>query len=492
MIGVLTREDFKIILHNLGHVTAVASFTMLVPAIAAYYYHEIYFLKIFMLSFIVTFVAGTITSKAFFSEHDLKLRHAIGMTALAYLVVPAFSAIPLLSFSPTFIDAFFETVSGWTTTGLSTIASNADSFPHSINLWRHLMQYVGGLGIVVMSLVILSRARTGVESTIFYTAEGREERLGLSIVSTVRAMWGIYLMFLVLATVALYYAGMGWFDSLCHAMAGLSTGGFSTHSNSILYYNSYLIEAVTAVIMIVGSMNFALHYAIITGHFKEITKNIETQTFAVTLGILSLSTVLWLTLTERYASFYPGFRYGFYTIVSGLTTTGWMSESAGNLHIYWAPLALVVVGIAMSIGASTCSTGGGIKCMRFGMIIKSIWWKVRDSLIPEDAVVVRKFHHIRDHVITEKHLYEMFIMVFAYILLLTISTLITSAYGYPFSQSFFEAASALGTVGLTVGITGASMPVVLKILYILDMWAGRLEVISILVFFASLKGLLQE
>ncbi|MFQ5976056.1 MAG: TrkH family potassium uptake protein [Candidatus Hydrothermarchaeales archaeon] len=414
------------------------------------------------------------------------------MTALAYMVVPAFSTIPLLSLSPTFLDAFFETVSGWTTTGLSTIASNADSFPKSINLWRHLMQYLGGLGIVVFSLVILARARTGVQSTIFYSAEGREDRIAPSIVSPVRAMWGIYLMLLVFATGALYFVGMSWFDALCHAMAGLSTGGFSTHSNSIFFYKSFLIEVTTIIIMVIGSINFALHYAIITGNFKELVRNIETRTFTIMLAILSVPTILWLALTNKYSSFFLTFRQGFYTVVSALTTTGWMSELTENLHAKWAPLALVIVGIAMTIGANAGSTGGGIKCLRFGLIIKSIGWKIKDSLLPKDAVVVRKFHHIKDHVVTEKQLFEVFIMVFAYIILLIISTLITAAYGFPLSQSIFESASAIGTVGLSVGITSATMPVILKIVYIIDMWAGRLEVIPILIFFASLKGIFSE
>ncbi len=492
MIGLLTRDDFKIILHSIGHITAIASFTMLIPALFAIYYNEPEFVRLFILSFLITLGSGIIISKAFESSHDIKLRHAIGMTALAYMVVPAFSTIPLLSVSPTFLDAFFEAVSGWTTTGLSTIASNADTFPKSINLWRHLMQYLGGLGIVVFSLVILSRARTGVQSTRFYTAEGREDRIAPSIVSTIRSMWSIYLMLLVFATGALYFVGMSWFDALCHAMAGLSTGGFSTHSESIFYYKSSLIEVTTIVIMVIGSINFALHYAIITGNFKEIIKNIETQTFAIMLTILSVPTILWLTVMNRYPSFNTSARQGFYTVVSALTTTGWMSELTENLHIKWAPLALVLVGIAMTIGANAGSTGGGIKCLRFGLIIKSIWWKIKDSLLPEDAVVVRKFHHIKDHVLTEKQLLEMFIMVFAYLLMLILSTLITVAYGFPLSQSFFESASAIGTVGLSVGITGAAMPVILKIVYIIDMWAGRLEVIPILIFFASLKGLFLE
>jgi trk system potassium uptake protein TrkH len=354
------------------------------------------------------------------------------------------------------------------------------------------MQYLGGLGIVIFSLVILARAKTGVQSTLFYSAEGREDRIGVSIVSTVRAMWGIYLMLLVFATGALYFVGMSGFDALCHAMAGLSTGGFSTHSDSIFYYKSFMVEVTTILIMVIGSINFALHYAIITGNFKEIVKNIETRTFAVMLTVLAVPTVLWLTLTDKYPSFFLSFRQGFYTIVSALSTTGWLSELPGNMQVKWAPLALVLVGIAMTIGANAGSTGGGIKCLRFSIIMKSIWWKIKDSLLPEDAVVVRKIHHIKDHVVTDKQIIEVFVMVFAYLILLVTSTLITAAYGYPLSQSFFESASAIGTVGLSVGITGAAMPVLLKFVYIIDMWAGRLEVIPVLIFIVSLKGIFYD
>ncbi len=490
MIGVLTKDDFKVILHNLGSVCMVISFSFLVPVIVAYYYKEFAEIPAFIASFFALLILGIFLRTVFLAKIDMKLRHAIGVTAISYPVAAFFGAIPLLSVSPSFIDAFFEGMAGWTTTGLSIIAVNADSFPYSINLWRHLMQYLGGLGIIVIYLVILSRASTGTGSTSFYTAEGRFEKLGASMVSTTRAIWLIYLMFLVFGAVALYYAGMSWFDAVTHSMSGIALGGFSTHAASIAYFDNQRIELVTVIIMIMGSINFAVHYSVITGKFREIYKNVEIQTFSIILILMSVPTVLWLAMSSSYPSIFTSFRFGFYQMVSALTTTGWATESPEMIGLLWGPLPVIMAALAMTIGASTGSTGGGIKCLRLYLIIKSIQWEIKKTLAPENAVILKKFHNIEDRTIDNKTLHGMFIMVFAYIILLVISTLITAAYGYPISNSFFESASSLATGGLSSGIVQEDMPWLLKIVYMINMWAGRLEVIPPLVFIVSLKGII--
>ncbi|MEE8167980.1 MAG: TrkH family potassium uptake protein [Candidatus Hydrothermarchaeales archaeon] len=490
MIGVLTTEDFRVILSNLGKVVGIVSPVFLVPLIAVYYYGELEYIWDFVLPFLLALVLAAALMFLFRTEQEMRIRHAVALTAISYLVFSFLGAIPILKVSPTFLDALFESVSGWSTTGLSTIAANADTFPHSINLWRHLMQYIGGLGIVVMSLVVLSRAGTGVESTVFYTAEGRTERIGASIVSTVRSLLSIYVVFFVFGAIALNLFGMTWFDAICHSMAGFSTGGFSTHAESIGFFRSNSLELITLIIMVMGATNFALYYVLIRGRINELWKNLEIRIFAILLGALALPTILWLNKEAYPAS--EGFRLGFYQITSALTTTGWMTEPSGKMATLWAPFALGLTALAMSIGASTGSTGGGIKRMRFGLLLKSIRWKVQETLSPEAAVIVKKFHHIEDRILEDNTMNDIFIMVSAYGVLLVLSTLITAAYGYSLGDSFFEASSALGTIGMSSGITGLGMPGALKVVFMIDMWAGRLEVLPVLVFLASLKGLIMR
>lgn len=493
MIGVLSLKDLRVILSNLGLILTITSPTLLIPIIAAILYNELIYIVGFAFAFALMLAVGMGLWKVFESEREMKLRHAIAVTALSYPAISLFSAIPLGPVAPTFLDAYFEAMSGWTTAGLSTISGGADTFPYSINLWRHLMQYVGGMGIVVMSLVVLSKAGTGIESTSFYTAEGRigkVDKIGASMVSTVRMLWILYLGFLLVGTIALHLAGMTWFDAVTHAMSGISTAGFSTHANSIAYFDSVLIEFLLIVIMIIGSMNFLVLYAALTGNLRELVKNVENKVAVVTF-VLFLVPVVW-GLSVSYSSASTGIRVGVFHLVSAFTTTGWMIESPDNLSAVWGPFVMVLIALVMSIGASTGSTSGGIKRLRIALIGKAIWSDIQRALSPEDTVIVTKFHHIEDRIAEEKILREVFVMVFAYALLLVVSTLITMAYGYSFSDSFFEASSALAPVGQTSGVTDVAMPTLLKIVYILDMWAGRLEVLPVLIFAVSLRGLFKR
>jgi trk system potassium uptake protein TrkH len=484
MIGTLGRGDFKLIFQSLGKVVAVASFSFLIPLAVAYYLGEWEQMVDFAISFAATLVFGVVLWQVFKTDRELRIRHAIATTALCYPVISFFSALPLLKVSPTFIDAYFEAVSGWTTTGLSTMLENIDHFPLSINLWRHFMQYLGGLGIVVMSLVILSRAGTGIEATAFYTAEGRAERIGASIIGTVKMMWAMYLGLFMVGVIALHFAGMSWFDSICHSMSGFSTGGFSTHSQSIAFYKSYLVEVVALIIMIIGSTNFALIYSVSKGNLREFARNIEVRTFLLATIILAVPAVLWTN-----SSIPESLRLGVFQVISSLTTTGWSNYASPAIILM--PFVQMLLVLGMIIGASSGSTGGGVKRIRIALLIKSIWWNIQKTLSPEDAVILKKFHHLKDRTIEEKTLYEMYIMISSYTLLLIFSTMISASYGYSLGNSFFEAASAIGTVGLSTGITGPGLPWLLKVLYIIDMWAGRLEVLPVLVFFASFKGLLK-
>jgi trk system potassium uptake protein TrkH len=349
------------------------------------------------------------------------------------------------------------------------------------------MQYVGGMGIVVLSLVVLSKAGTGIESTAFYSAEGRTERIGASMISTVRTLWILYLGFFLAGAIALHMVGMNWFDAVTHSMSGIGTGGFSTHAKSIAYFDSILIESVLMVIMIIGSMNFLVLYAALTGNLKELVKNIEHRV-GVVIFVLFLIPVVW-GLSVAYSSVSYGVRVGVFHLVSAFTTTGWMIESPSNLSVIWGPFVMVLIALAMPLSGSAGSTAGGIKRIRIGLIAKAIWSDIQRTLSPEGTVIVNKFHHMGERIAEDKTLREIFVMVSAYVIILVTTTLITMAYGYPFSDSFFEASSALAPIGQTSGVTSAAMPALLKIVYILNMWAGRLEVIPVLIFIVSLKGL---
>lgn len=490
MLRFLSTRDLGLVLSNLGLILTILSPTFLIPIVVAILYKEYMYITGFVFGFVLMLATGMCLWKFFESEREMKIRHAVAVTALAYLFIALFGAIPLGPVAPSFLDAYFESMSGWAAAGLSTIAPAADTFPHSINLWRHLMQYVGGMGIVVMSLVVLSKAGTGIENTAFYSSETRTDKIGVTIASTVRTLWILYLGFLAVSTVLLHLAGMNWFDAITHAMAGISTAGFSTHGESIAYFDSVLIEVVLMGIMILGSLNFLVLYTSMTGNYKELFKNIENKVGAITF-IIFLIPVVW-ALSSAYPSILQGARVGVFHLVSTLTTTGWMIESPENLLAVWGQFAFVLLILSMYPSGSSGSTAGGLKRIRIGLMVKAIQSEIRSVLSPKDTIIVNKFHHIKDSVADDKIFREVFVLVFAHLVLVSLTTLLAMAYGYPLIESFFEASSALMLVGQTSGITQVGMPALLKVAYILNMWAGRLEVIPALIFIVELKGFFIE
>jgi len=241
-----------------------------------------------------------------------------------------------------------------------------------------------------------------------------------------------------------------------------------------------------------GSLNFNLHYQIWTGNFKEIWKNIETRTFLLILMIVSLIVMAGLKRLGVYSDGVMLFRKGFYQIISGQTTTGYVTIYAQQFFKEWGDLALTGIIIAMASGGCVCSTAGGIKMLRIGIIYKALRQDIKSFMLPPKAVFVQKFHHIKTILVEDKQVRAVLIVTMGYFFLYGLGTLIGVVLGYPFLESLFESTSAAGNVGLSCGITDASMPVILKITYIIEMWAGRLELMSVFAlagFFVSLvKG----
>jgi trk system potassium uptake protein TrkH len=307
-------------------------------------------------------------------------------------------------------------------------------------------------------------------------------------VSTARYIWIISLIYLAVGTIVLWIAGMiaglsvdrAFLHGLWIFMSAWSTGGFAPMSQSVLYYHSSIYEIVTIIFFLIGSFNFALHYAVLTGRKKELMKNIETISFTVTVTVLTLIATLGLLQLHVYPDAVSMFRKGFYQMISGHTTTGFMTIYAKQFYNEWGDMALFAIIIAMLIGASACSTAGGFKGLRVGIIFNAFKRDVKRMVLPESMVSVQKIHHIKDILLEDNVIRSAFLIVGAYIFTFTLGTLIGMLCGYPFGLSAFESASVTGNVGLSAGLTQASMPVVLKVTYIIMMWLARLEFMSIL------------
>jgi trk system potassium uptake protein TrkH len=424
------------------------------------------------------------------TDRDMELKHAIVVAALLWLMAPLFGSLPLWFSGEygSFLNAFFESTSGFTGTGL-TLTQHADLLPRSINFFRHLLQFVGdGIGIVVISLCVLGRTQIG--SFLLFKGEAREMGIRPSIVRTSRRILGIAVTFLILGTVLFTLAGMregqkpgeAFFDGLNHSMTAYATGGFSTHSQSLLYYHSPLIEVVALILMILGSLNFNLHYAVLTGRRGEMLRDIEVRFFILSMLIGGLLMGIYLS-RSLYPSTLTAFRKGFFHLISAQTTTGFQTVPSCYIGYLWPVPVLLVLSALMVIGGSANSTSGGIKNLRMGILFKSLLLEIRRTFLPSSAVAGETYYHLGKNPITEVVIRGAAVVALSYLLLLGIGTLITASLGYPLGASLFESASALGNTGMSCGITSPSMPAVLKLTYIFLMWAGRLEIVAIFVLF---------
>jgi trk system potassium uptake protein TrkH len=358
--------------------------------------------------------------------------------------------------------------------------------------------FIGGQGIVIVALSFLVKGAAG--AFRIYVGEGREEKILPNVISTARFIWFVSITYLILGSAALAAAAVfegiplknAVFHGACIFMAAFDTGGFAPQSQNILYYHSFLFEIITFIIMFLGAINFKLHYAIWNGDRKEIRRNIETVTLFITIIATFIITAFGLRESNTYPQVISFFRKGFYQLISGHTGTGYMTIYAKQFIKEWGNLALAGIMLAMAFGGSSCSTAGGIKALRIGLIFKAMAQDIRRIILPETAIVTDKFHHIKDVVVEDKQVRSACLITLAYLALYVFGALVGMYLGYPFMESLFESTSAVANVGLSCGITDAGMPALLKITYIFQMWAGRLEFVSIFTLIgfaiAAVKG----
>lgn len=456
---------------------------ILIPIIVAFIYNEPRYIVPFLISAVISAVIGFALAKLFKAEMKLNLKSAMIFSTIIWLIACAIGALPYyLAGELSYLNAYFEAMSGFTTTGFS-MYSNLDAVSYTINFWRAFTQWIGGLGIIFLLLALLRS--TGVDVMRLYLAEGREERLRPSIKHSTRIIVYIYLLFTAISIVLFLVAGMPVFDSIFHAFTALSTGGFGMHNTSLLFYNSVWIEIAAMIIMMLGATNYALHYTVLKGNWKEYFKDIETK---VAYSLIIISTIL-VTFALYNNQVYGNdlllnFRFALFQMVSAVTTTGLQTAFYPDLLTKWIGLGTFLLTIIMIIGAGSLSTGGGIKWLRFGVLLKGISWQVKSFILPGKAVMAKKIHHVTDLKITDDVLRITGAFVFTYFVIYIISVVITLIYYNDISRVIFEVASALSNVGLGSGIITPDSPALVKIVFIIDFWMGRLEIWPVLLLIA--------
>lgn len=489
----LRARDFDVIAHYVGMLIVSIAAAMLIPLVTALVAGEWDPALDYVCGIGVTAgLGGLLVGRAPRGAH-LDRQNALIVTALVWLVVSIVGAVPL-SLSGhygTFLDAVFDAMSGFTTSGL-TLVQDLDHLPLAHNMWRHLTHLIGGQGIIVAVLTLAFGMRGG-GAVSLYQAEGREERILPNVMHTARFIWFVTFVYVSLGTAILsvgnLLAGMELGRSVLHAfwhtIACYDTGGFAPQSQNALYYHSPLFEVVTVMLMLAGTLNFNLHADIWRGDRRELFKNIESRTLALHIALLAIAVGIGLGATALYSEPSEVLRKGVYHVFSAHSGTGQQTLYPAQWTNGYGDLALVAVMLAMALGGMTSSTAGGIKALRVGLIFKGLLLRIKQAIAPQSAVVGMKFHHLIDVRLTADAVSGALLVFALYIVSYVTGALVGLAYGYPAREALFESISATANVGLSAGITAPSMPVGLKVTYILQMWTGRLEFIAVLAMVAS-------
>lgn len=486
-----TKASFsssKIICYYTGCIVIGVAMLMIIPLATSLLSCEWNPALDFLISIAVTMAIGLmliiIGIKTKENKAYVQWKQGFVIAALSWIILMVLCAIPyrLSGHNNSLLDSCFDVMSGFTTTGL-VLTQDLDHISLGLNMWRHILTFVGGQGMVVLALSFLVKEISGAYK--LYVGEAKDIGLVPNVKGTARIIWKISLIYLVVGTLALWIDGMliglepvpAFFHGLFIFASSWSTGGFAPNTQNIMYYHSLSFEIITIVFMILGSLNFGLHYAIWQGKKKEIVKNIETQSFMIT-AFLSCAFAT-ISLSKIYPDSVQVFRRIVYNILSAHTTTGFGNIYARQFALEWGDFGVFIMVIVMLIGGSACSTAGGFKGLRVGIVFKSIISDVKKLLCSERNVKIFKYHHIKDYVLEDGAVKSSLTIIICYIITFSIGTALGTYYGYSFADSAYESASATGNVGLSIGVTSPSMPSVMKVYYIIAMYLGRLEFLSV-------------
>ncbi len=452
--------EFRSVLSYLGTLLEILGILSLIPIIVAFAFNEPGLYTPFLLTAIISFILGIVLDKRF-QKQELNLGSAMVLSALAFIIISLVGSIPFMFYlSPE--NAVFESVSGFTTTGLTTV--NPELIPGSLVFWRSFTQWVGGIGILFIFLLLMRSP--GISSYYLYKAEGRTQKIEAGVQHTVKRIAKIYGGYTALGIILLTLAGMPVFDSVNHAFASLSTGGFSTRANSIASFNNPWISLVIVFLMVLGATSFFVHDRILRRKLREYLNNPEARMFWLIAAIFGI--LIFLVTMNAGDAFFQAF--------SALTTTGF-TTAAINSHLF-----KFLIIILMVMGGFAGSTAGGIKLIRVGILGKGFSWLQKKISLPQSAVIPLKFHK---RVVRENELTIISLFISMYFVILVVSGLVLISIGYSPIDSFFEASSAQGTVGMSV-IDEAAMPLVGKLFLIIGMLLGRLEIFPFLVLVYAL------
>lgn len=477
--------QFKTIFRLLGLLLMLFSPSMLTPLIINIIFKEAVWSP-FLMSFLITMSSGLGFWLIFLNnKNELKIRDGFLLVVLFWFVICIFAAIPLvltIETLPSITDAIFETVSGITTTGVSVI-KNLDYLPKSILFYRQQLQFVGGMGIVILAVAILPML--GVGGMQLFQAETpgpmKNNKLTPRITQTAKAIWSIYFLLTILCTIGYYLAGMGWFDALCESFGTVSTGGFSLHDASFGYYNNERMQIVASIFMLLGATNFALHFVAINKRTLAGYRADEEFRF-----YLALILVVGLIISCALININPlNFNCrtiikSFFTAISLLTTTGLEIDTFENLHSFTPVLGMLL----MIIGGCAASTSGGVKVLRVLLVYKQSKRELTKILHPQAIIPLK----LSKKSVSDATIQSVWGFITVFIGLYLIFALVFMLLGQSIEESFAVVSATITNSGFgfaNLKIEFGEYNNFCKWLLIFIMLLGRLEIFSIIILFTK-------
>ncbi|MDY1591406.1 MAG: TrkH family potassium uptake protein [Methanofastidiosum sp.] len=466
------------VLPIIGRIVIMIAISMVAPLLCALYYGEKE-IFVFIACIIITAISGYLLSRIRGNNEGLRLIEGMAVVSLGWAIITVFGALPFyLSGTLGFIDAYFETMSGFTTTG-ATVINNVEILSKSLIFWRAFTQWIGGMGIIVLAIAVLPILSIGGMQMFDAESPGPKlDKLKPQIRETAKILYGVYLLFTVAQIILLLIGGMNLFDSTCHAFTTFATGGFSTKNLSIAYYNSTYIEAVVIIFMFLSGTNFMLHYNLLRGKFNYFKDREFMFYTAVVIGSIVLMT---LDLSYNvYGNIIDSFRYASFQVTSTITTTGFVTTNS-DLFPSHSKLILLVL---MFIGGCAGSTAGGIKNIRILIILKYLYREIYQYIHPNAILSVK----LGNETVQENILKDIIAFFIGYIIIFVVATTIVTAYGIDIITAISSVASTQGNVGPGFGLVGpmttfAGLPAFIKIVLTFCMWVGRLEIFTVMVLF---------
>ncbi len=473
--------NIRLVLNLLGKALAVAGALMLPSLLVSLYYDSGEWLALLLCALLVSAVGSALALLVKPRNDNLRAREGFAAVALIWVFMSLFGALPFYVHGsvPVYTDCFFETVSGFTTTG-ATILTDVEALPRGLLFWRSFTHWVGGMGVLVLSLALIPHMGTRALHLLKAESTGPAPgKLVPHIGKSSKILYELYLALSVVHFVALLLCGLDWYDSLIHMFGSAGTGGFSNYNASVGHFQSPAVDAVTATFMLLFGVNFSMYYLLINRQWRMVLKNEELRLY---LGIVAGSVLLIaINILPGVGNWWEALRQSYFQVSSIITTTGY---STVNFDL-WPQFSRTILVVLMLLGACAGSTGGGIKMVRLALLFKAMARQIKQAIRPRSVATIK----MDGRPVEETTISRVLVFFFGYLLIILVASLAVSVDNFSLETNFTAVLSAISNIGPGLGAVGpmgnfAGFSILSKWVLSICMLVGRLEIYPILMLFA--------